>query len=59
LAAALRGKFTDRITVELVAGSRGVFDVHVGEERVFCKHEVHRFPDDGEVEASIAARLDA
>lgn len=36
-----------------------MFDVEAGEQRVFSKHEVHRFPDPGEVEARLAELLAA
>jgi selenoprotein W-related protein len=37
------------IDVELVKGSGGVFDVFEDEERLFSKHEEHRFPEPSEI----------
>lgn len=34
---------------ELIKGDDGVFDVVVDGRRVFSKHELGRFPNDGEV----------
>ena len=34
---------------ELVKGDSGVFDVCLGDRRVFSKHESGRFPEDAEV----------
>lgn len=53
----LRARFGDAVAVRLVAGGRGVFDVEASGRRIFSKHEVHRFPDDGEVEAQVAELL--
>jgi selT/selW/selH-like putative selenoprotein len=47
--AELRERFGDAVNVRLVEGSRGVFDVVVQGQRVFSKHELHRFPDPGEI----------
>jgi len=41
------------IDVELVKGSGGVFDVFQDAERVFSKHEEHRFPEAGEILAEL------
>ncbi|MCY4465598.1 MAG: Rdx family protein [Chloroflexi bacterium] len=43
---------------KLVPGSGGVFDVWVNGERVFCKKEVGRHAEPGEVRAAINAALD-
>jgi selenoprotein W-related protein len=34
---------------EIVQGGRGVFDVVVDGRTIFSKHQVHRFPEDGEI----------
>lgn len=36
-------------------GSGGIFDVHRGDELVFSKHQVDRFPEDGEVARQLGA----
>ena len=41
------------IEANLIAGSNGIFDVIVDGKKVFSKHEVGRFPDQGEVTGSI------
>lgn len=56
MAAELKDVLGAQTPVELVEGSRGVFDVFVANERVFSKHEQHRFPEPGELR-DIAARL--
>jgi len=56
LAASLKQEFG--VEAELIRGTGGVFDVRVDGELVFSKHDVGRFPDDGEVEAEIRALLD-
>jgi Rdx family protein len=57
LVTSLRAQFGDAVSAQLVAGGRGVFDVEAGGRRIFSKHQVHRFPDDGEVEARVAELL--
>lgn len=42
--------------VELIRGKNGVFDVHVDEQLIFSKHQLHRFPEPGEVEQAIEQR---
>ena len=42
------------IDAELVKGSGGVFDVFKDAERVFSKHEEHRFPEPGEIVAELS-----
>ncbi|NOZ94257.1 MAG: hypothetical protein GXP47_05895 [Acidobacteria bacterium] len=37
------------VTPRLVKGKGGVFDVVVDGRLVFSKHQLHRFPDPGEV----------
>ena len=56
MAASLKQEFG--VEAELIHGTGGVFDVRVDGELVFSKHDVGRFPDDGEVEAEIRALLD-
>jgi selT/selW/selH-like putative selenoprotein len=53
LAASLKERFGAE--AELIRGKDGVFDVRVDGTLVFSKHQVHRFPDPGEVERAIAA----
>lgn len=43
------------VEAELIRGTNGVFDVEVDGALVFSKHDVGRFPDDGEVERAIRA----
>jgi hypothetical protein len=38
---------------ELIEGKSGIFDVTVDATRIFCKQEVGRFPNPGEVSALI------
>lgn len=52
--AALRARFSDGVTTSLVPGGRGVFDVEAAGRVVFSKHELHRFPEPGEVEDLLA-----
>ena len=40
---------------ELVEGRGGIFDVVVDGARIFCKDEVHRFPEARDIIASIRA----
>jgi selT/selW/selH-like putative selenoprotein len=47
------------LRAELLKGSRGVFDVRLDGELLFSKHEVHRFPEPGEVVAALRQRLSA
>jgi selenoprotein W-related protein len=54
LAASLKKEFG--VDTELIRGTGGVFDVRVDGELVFSKHDVSRFPEDGEVEAEIRKR---
>ena len=37
------------LDTEFVKGDAGVFDVCLGDRRVFSKHESGRFPEDAEV----------
>ena len=40
---------------KLIAGHGGIFDVKVDGELVFSKHELERFPEEGEVAGAIKA----
>jgi selT/selW/selH-like putative selenoprotein len=53
LAASLRKEFG--VDAELIRGSGGVFDVHVDGKSIFSKHDMGRFPHEGEVEELIRA----
>jgi selT/selW/selH-like putative selenoprotein len=53
LAASLKQEFG--VEAELIRGTNGVFDVAVDGQLVFSKHQLRRFPEDGEVEAAIRA----
>jgi selenoprotein W-related protein len=48
LAAELKQRFN--VEAELKPGHKGIFDVEVDGKKVFSKHDVHRFPNPGEVE---------
>lgn len=37
------------VAVDMIAGRGGVFDVHVDGTRIWCKHDVGRFPEHNEV----------
>ena len=37
------------VNVSLIRGSRGVFDVYVGDTQIFSKRDRGRFPGDGEI----------
>jgi len=37
------------VEAKLLPGRGGIFDVIADGERVFCKHELGRFPEPGEV----------
>ena len=41
------------VEAELLRGKDGVFDVRVDGKLVFSKHQLHRFPEPGEVEKAI------
>jgi selenoprotein W-related protein len=47
------------VRAELVRGSGGVFEVRLDGAQIFSKRQVGRFPERGEVEALLAARLPA
>ncbi len=50
--AAIRARFAD-VQAEMTKGSGGVFDVAVDGQRIFSKHEAHRFPTQDEILAGI------
>lgn len=54
LAAELRDAFG--VEARLIKGGGGIFDVIADGDLVFSKHQVHRFPDDGEVTDRIKAK---
>jgi predicted Rdx family selenoprotein len=41
---------------ELVRGTNGIFDVVVDGERIFCKDEARRFPEEREILSALRAR---
>ena len=45
------------VPTRLIKGSRGAFDVRLGEELIFSKDSAGRFPDPGEVEELLDGRL--
>ncbi len=47
------------VKARLLKGERGVFDVRLDGELIFSKHAEARFPDSGETERLLAARLSA
>lgn len=59
MAEALEERFPGRVRVTLQSGARGVFDVKADGQLVFSKAREGRFPEAGEVEQSIEARLAA
>ena len=44
------------VDAELIAGGGGIFDVVVDGERIYCKHESDKFPDEGEIVGLLKAR---
>lgn len=58
MADTLTKHFGDRISVDVTPGMRGMFDVKVGDELLFSRYTEHRFPDDDEIVAAVAGRLD-
>lgn len=47
MAALIKQEFP--VTVTLVPGSRGIFDVHAGQALLYSKHETGEFPEGPEV----------
>jgi len=56
-AASLAAELADAagIDAKVTAGGRGQFDVFADGRRVFSKHEIGRFPEDGEIAALLGA----
>jgi selenoprotein W-related protein len=55
LAAELQNALPDRAqSVELIKGSGGVFEVRRGDELIFSKRQLGRFPEPGEIEGKLA-----
>ena len=44
------------VDAELIKGGGGIFDVVVGDEMIFSKHDAGRFPEDDEVIAQLRDR---
>ena len=44
------------VTVELVRGGGGIFDVHADGELLFSKQEHDRFPEESEILESLKAK---
>jgi selT/selW/selH-like putative selenoprotein len=53
---AIRRTYGTGINVEVIQGSGGIFDVVIDGEKVFSKHEEHRFPKNDEILTEIANR---
>ncbi len=49
--------FGDQVSVELIAGSGGVFEVNGDGELLFSKMNLGRFPEMGEVVAAVKKKL--
>jgi selenoprotein W-related protein len=45
----LQQAFANRVEVELIPGSGGVYRICADDKQIFSKKEVNRFPDEGEV----------
>ena len=45
--------------VHLIPGSGGIFNVRLGDHRLFSKEETGRFPEENEVEDQLAELFDA
>ena len=54
----MAAELADRLDVKatLIRGGKGIFDVRVDGDLVFSKHELGRFPNDGEVADLLASR---
>jgi selenoprotein W-related protein len=56
LAAELKQTFPGRVgNVRLIPSSGGVFEVRNGEQLIFSKRQLGRFPEPGEVEKKLAS----
>jgi selenoprotein W-related protein len=50
LADTILGEFQDHLSaIELVPGSKGVFEVSLDDDLIFSKKEQRRFPEDEEI----------
>lgn len=56
MVAELRERYGTGVIIDLVRGGRGVFDVVVDGARVFSKHQLHRFPEPGEILGLVESR---
>lgn len=43
--------------VALVPGSGGIFEIYVGDEKVFCRAEAGRFPESKEIKQLVRNRI--
>lgn len=56
--AELEAKFPDEgLDIELVGGSRGIFDVVIDGDEIYSKHKSGRFPRYAEIPALITERM--
>ncbi len=52
----LKRALPDRVgDVQLIKGSGGIFEVRNGDQLIFSKRQLGRFPEPGEVEQKLAA----
>jgi selenoprotein W-related protein len=55
LAEELRRAFPDRVNdVELIKSGGGVFEVRNGDQLIFSKRQLGRFPEPGEIERQLS-----
>ena len=47
----------DKVEAQIIPGERGIFDVLLDGERIYCKHETKRFPAYGEIPMAIDMKL--
>ena len=52
----ITSKFND-ITVKLIAGSGGIFDIRLDEKLIFSKKDIRRFPFKDEITKIIEKRI--
>lgn len=45
------------IEPDLIKGKNGVFEVKLGDELIFSKKDLERFPEHGEVESQLAKKV--
>jgi selenoprotein W-related protein len=56
LAAELKSALPDRVrNIQLIKGSGGVFEVRNGEQVLFSKRQLGRFPEEGELVRKLSA----